>query len=64
MKLKKTGLYIACFFAYALSLVFGGFVVWASAVSLNPFIAIPGIIMTAAHFTACDTLMDMAIKCR
>lgn len=62
MKLKKAWLYFASFVAYALALMFGGFVIWASAVSLNPFIAVTGIIMTAIHFAGCEQLMNMAIN--
>lgn len=62
MKIKKIGLYFASFAAYALSLIFGGFVIWASVLSLNPFIAVPGIMMTAVHFAGCEKLMNMAIN--
>ena len=64
MKLKRAALYFASFVAWSLSVLFGGFVIWASVVSLNPFIAVPGIIMTVIHFEGCGRLMDMAIKCR
>ena len=64
MQIKKVLLYVASFIAYSMAMLFGGIVVWASVMSLNPFIAVPGILLTAIHFAGCAKITDKAMNYR